>query len=330
MVKRIIIFVFAIIIGGTEFANAQDPEYSQFYANSLYLNPAFAGSVVCPRISLNYRNQWPALGSTFVNYNIAADGHVDFLQGGVGLNLLKDVQGEGAIETTNIDLMYSYTSRVHRNFAIKVGFQVSYIQRVLNWSDLVFPDMIDRLYGIIYNTLETKPTNLSEGYFDFSTGFLGYNTQKKYYFGFAVHHLSQPEESFMGNSSAVLPRKYTAHFGIEIPVFNRRFKRGDFSVSPNIMYQRQQDFEQINVGMYFSRKDFVAGVWMRQNLDLHYDAVIMLVGFVKDNLKFSYSYDLTISKMAKETLGAHEVTLSVLLPCRQKRKKWESIACPTF
>ena len=96
------------------------------------------------------------------------------------------------------------------------------------------------------------------------------------------------------------------------------------------MYQRQQDFEQINVGMYFSRKDFVAGVWMRQNLDLHYDAVIMLVGFVKDNLKFSYSYDLTISKMAKETLGAHEVTLSVLLPCRQKRKKWESIACPTF
>ena len=45
---------------------AQDPEFTQFYANKLYLNPAFAGSHNCPRIVMNYRNQWPAITGNFV------------------------------------------------------------------------------------------------------------------------------------------------------------------------------------------------------------------------------------------------------------------------
>ena len=40
---------------------AQDPQFTQFYANPLYLNPAFAGTARCPRICMNYRNQWPNL-----------------------------------------------------------------------------------------------------------------------------------------------------------------------------------------------------------------------------------------------------------------------------
>jgi hypothetical protein len=57
----------------------------------------------------------------------------------------------------------------------------------------------------------------------------------------------------------------------------------------------------------------------------------MLLGFVQDDLKISYSYDLTISKnMAKETLGGHEVTMSYQFPCREKRRKWSAIKCPNF
>ena len=48
-------------------AGAQDVGFSQFYANPLYLNPAFAGSQVAPRISLTYRAQWPGLVSALSN-----------------------------------------------------------------------------------------------------------------------------------------------------------------------------------------------------------------------------------------------------------------------
>ncbi|TNE76120.1 MAG: type IX secretion system membrane protein PorP/SprF, partial [Bacteroidetes bacterium] len=31
---------------------AQDPQFTQFYANPIYLNPAFAGSHGCPRFNV--------------------------------------------------------------------------------------------------------------------------------------------------------------------------------------------------------------------------------------------------------------------------------------
>ncbi|MFM7667320.1 MAG: type IX secretion system membrane protein PorP/SprF, partial [Bacteroidota bacterium] len=42
-------------------SQAQDPTFTQFYANPVYLNPALAGSHGCPRLASNYRNEWPQL-----------------------------------------------------------------------------------------------------------------------------------------------------------------------------------------------------------------------------------------------------------------------------
>ena len=44
---------------------AQDPQFSQYYAAPLYLNPAFTGSEMLPRIGANYRNQWPGIELDF-------------------------------------------------------------------------------------------------------------------------------------------------------------------------------------------------------------------------------------------------------------------------
>ena len=59
MSKRIILILtvlFSTCLSENLFA--QDPLFTQFYANPLYLNPALAGAARCPRINLNYRNQW--------------------------------------------------------------------------------------------------------------------------------------------------------------------------------------------------------------------------------------------------------------------------------
>ncbi|MCG8577246.1 MAG: type IX secretion system membrane protein PorP/SprF, partial [Flavobacteriales bacterium] len=63
-IKNTVIGAFTLLISGTSWS--QDPEFTQFYANPIYLNPAFAGSHGCPRLNLNHRNQWPSISGAFV------------------------------------------------------------------------------------------------------------------------------------------------------------------------------------------------------------------------------------------------------------------------
>ena len=62
----------------------QDPHFTQYYANPLYLNPAFAGSDICPRFSMNYRNQFPNFGA-YQTYSASYDQYVDAVKGGLGM-----------------------------------------------------------------------------------------------------------------------------------------------------------------------------------------------------------------------------------------------------
>src|SRR5215510_8547591 len=104
-IKVTLIAIGIVFISANAFG--QDPEFTQFYANPLYLNPAFAGSQKCPRVSLNYRNQWPALSGNFVTYSASYDQFYDPIAGGVGILILNDQAGEGTLTTTNASLMYA-------------------------------------------------------------------------------------------------------------------------------------------------------------------------------------------------------------------------------
>lgn len=325
MIRRQVGICLVLIFGTLGSLKAQDPEFSQFYANPLYLNPALTGTVKCPRATLNYRNQWPALGKTYVTYSASYDQFVRILEGSVGILLYQDVQGDGAINTTNISGMYSYTFQINRNFYINGALQATYIQKKLNM-EFIFPDMLHPLYGPIYPTSEVLvPTDNSKGHFDLSTGLIGYN--RNYFFGLAVHHLTEPTESWRGNDDAVLPRKFTLHFGTNIPIGN---KKDNISISPNLLFQQQQDFQQMNWGLYLNRKGIVFGAWFRQNLTFNYDSFILLLGYVQDKMKFAYSYDITTSQLRNQTLGAHEVSFTMTFPCKQRKAKFRTISCPSF
>jgi hypothetical protein len=73
-----------------ETASAQDPEFTQFYSNPVYLNPAFAGAARCPRFVMNYRNQWPAMSGNYVTSAAAYDQHIPSISGGLGFIVMND------------------------------------------------------------------------------------------------------------------------------------------------------------------------------------------------------------------------------------------------
>ncbi|MBN8702266.1 MAG: type IX secretion system membrane protein PorP/SprF [Bacteroidetes bacterium] len=319
MMKKLVLFsAVAIACVFSENAYAQDPQFTQFYANPLYLNPAFAGTARCPRVCLNYRNQWPALTGQFITYSASYDQHIDVLAGGVGLLVTNDQAGQGTLTTTNVSGMYSYQLNVSRTFSIKAGFQATYMQKKVDWSKLTFGDMIDARRGFVFNTAET-PANAKSNV-DISAGILGYS--KRYFFGFAAHHLTQPDESLLGTGNSPLPMKLTGHAGALIPLDGRG---GDTYLSPNVLYQKQQDFQQLNLGVYVIKGPIVGGLWYRNR-----DAFIALIGFQQGLFKFGYSYDVTISKLSNATAGSHEISFALQFECKPKKKKFRTISCPSF
>lgn len=307
------ILVFTVFLSDLK---AQDPQFTQFYANPLYLNPAFAGTARCPRICMNYRNQWPLLSGRYVTYSVSGDLHVDALAGGLGVLVTTDDQANGTLKTTNASLIYSYQAVINREFSLKFGLQATYMQKSLDVQNLHFGDMIDARRGFVWNTKEAIPSpNKSNA--DFSAGILGYS--KSYFFGFAAHHINQPDEGLLGASK--LPVKFTAHGGAIIELE----KGGESYVSPNILFQAQQKFNQLNLGLYYVKGPFVAGLWYRNA-----DAVIALIGIKNDNFQAGYSYDVTVSKLAGNTAGAHELSVQIKFECKTKRKKYRTISCPSF
>lgn len=306
---------------------AQDPEFTQFYANPLYLNPAFAGTNRCPRMVMNYRNQWPSLSGNFVTMSASYDQHVPTLQGGLGILVMNDRAAQGTLNTTMLSGIYSYQQAITRKFSIKAGFQATYLQKALDWSKLTFGDMIDARKGFIYNTMDV-PRGDGVKTVDFSAGILGFSD--KLYGGFAVHHLTEPNESLVLGTSR-LPMKYTAHIGAVIPI-EKKNKDSDAKISPNILYRRQGEFQQLNIGTYVSKGPLVAGVWFRGGLlgKTYSDAMIATIGIQTDVVRVGYSYDVTISQLTPATGGSHEVSLGIYFECRQKKKKLRTIACPSF
>lgn len=310
-----------VLFFGTGVANAQDPEFTQFYANPLYLNPAFAGSNNCPRFVLNYRNQWPALSGTFVTYSASYDQMVKDLQGGLGLLVTADDAANGTLKTTTINGQYAYHLNVTRSFAIRVGMQASYMQKALDWTKLSFGDEIDPRYGFVFNTNET-PRGGTSADVDVSAGILGFS--KRFYMGAAVHHLTEPNESLISGNSK-LPMKITGHLGAMIPLNNTRYSDDDVFVSPNVLYQQQAAFQQLNLGIYVQKGPIVGGVWYRNK-----DSFITLLGFQTKNFKFGYSYDVTVSKLSNASGGSHEISTQFLFPCKKRRPRFRTIDCPSF
>ncbi|MEN8225006.1 MAG: type IX secretion system membrane protein PorP/SprF [Bacteroidota bacterium] len=308
-----------------------DPHFSQFYANRMYLNPALAGSQICPRLDLSYRNQWPSLPDNFTTFNASFDMYIPKIHGGVGIYILGDNAGD-LLNTSVISAMYSYRLKISNWTTINFALEASYIQTKLNWENLVFGDMIDPNLGIVNATSEIPPSSTSIAYPDFDFG-VAFSHKGNIYGGIAVHHLTEPSNSFYDVSSSKLQMRYTVHGGTFIDLTGSYIddeNYGSFAISPNFLYMQQGDFHQLNIGMYVNKRPFIVGAWFRHNFE-NVDAIVPMVGLEWKGLKVAYSYDITLSQLKGATGGAHEVSVGYQFNClNQKRRRERAISCPSF
>lgn len=318
--KNCLIVSAALMLAGS--AHAQDPQFTQFYANPIYLNPAFAGSHGCPRFAMNYRNEWPSLTGNYVTYSMSYDQYFKNISGGIGVIALHDQQGQGTIYTSMLGLVYSYHLKVNRKFQMMFGARAAMVNKYLDWDKLTFGDMIDPRRGFIYQTGDVQRGG-SRYFFDASAGMVGYS--KHFFFGFAAHHLNRPDESMIIGSSR-LPIRLTGHMGAKIDLGKRSQYRNVTSIMPNIVYQYQNGFQELNIGTYVKYGAFHAGAWYRNR-----DAFILSIGVDTGKFKLGYSYDITVSRLNNGVSGgSHEISLGLLLDCKDKPPTFKTISCPSF
>lgn len=332
--KRIRLFSFTFFMLFWGLGQAQDAQFSQFYANPLFLNPALAGFTECGRVNLNYRNQWPSLSNAYITYSASYDQNIGSINSGIGVLFMSDRQGDGALVRNSISGFYSYHLQVSEPIVISFGVQGSYYMEALDWNKLIFADQIDPTTGNVNpSSSETPPTSNQIGVVDFSAGaVMAYYDQ--WFLGVSVNHLNQPNISFYDNSDSKLPMKFTFHGGANVNLTEGglgNYGEDDWVISPQLLYMQQDKFKQLNVGLYVSRNPLILGVWYRHDFT-NPDAVVALVGVNFNNIRVGYSYDFTVSNLGGSSGGAHEVTFAwdFCIYKQASRRKIRAIKSPSF
>jgi len=243
---------------------------------------------------------------------------------------LTDRAGEGTIINTSFNFIYSLPINIGDIITIRLGSQAGFVKKIVDWSKLRFGDQIDPRRGWIYQTQEQQGKDIVL-YPDFSAGVL-LNTSKientfSFQGGIAVHHIAEPDESFFGStSSSPLPRKYSVHGGVTY--YLRSDSTGDISITSLLLFQKQEEFNQINLGLTFQRKKGFIGTYYRNG-----DSFILSAGIEMLGARFAYSYDATISKLGNPkdgTNGAHEVSWGCVIKHKKKKLKFHPVLIPGF
>lgn len=320
-------------------AEAQDPEFSQYYAAPLYLNPAFAGTSVDHRFIANYRNQWPNVSQAFETYAFSYDYNLDQYNSGLGFLLVADKAGSANLKSTQFNFQYAYKVQLSDKLMLSTGLNFGLGSRSIDFNKLVFYQQLD--FAQSSDQLPPPPSDLfmdGQTYFDFGAGMLFYS--RKVWLGFSTAHLNKPNRSLLEDEMEI-PVKTSVHGGVRIPLYHGIFKRDrTASIAPSFVYKQQGNFDQLDVGTYFYYEPVVFGVWYRgipvqQNAkdNVSQDAVVVVLGFQLSQVELSYSYDVTVSELGPITGGAHEVGLKFKIELAtqvKKRKRERFIPCPTF
>lgn len=307
--KGIVLFAFILLMFTTIQVKGQDAEFSQFYANPLYLNPAFTGTSEYQRVVTNYRNQWPNKGNTYVTYNFTYDKYVSNIKGGIGVKLMYDRELNGVVKSINTSFLYSYHINVNDRLFYTMALEAGFIYKQFNTSGLIFPGMIDQGTGVISGIYPLPFENGQKIFPDFSFGVAG--QMDDVYFGVALHHLTQPDQSIIeGDQVGRLPLKITLHAGAKGHRFHRGLISREFTLSPNLVYRQQGSFKQVNAGIYMKEDWLAFGLWYRNNLSIRPDALIAMIGFQRPKFQFGYSFDFSLSNVSAYSYGSHEISMT--------------------
>lgn len=299
---------------------AQDLHFSQFFNSPLTTNPANTGFIPDAdyRLNAQYRNQWSSVMTVpYKTMSISGDAQLfrDRLENGwlgAGAVILSDVAGSGSLRSTKVYGSIAYHQMLGNSSLVSAGFNLGYANKRIDPSGLKFPDQFDGKFFDGERPTAGIPTDNSVSYFDMQVGMnYAYFPHENVYInaGYSIHHVNKPRETFYGDNTetGIIPMRHIAFVNALLKVHEKVI------ISPNVYFATQNKATELAGGLLANynlteagEKQLIAGLYYR-----HKDAAIPMLGFEVNNLRFTFSYDATVStlKNFNNYRGATEFTL---------------------
>ena len=165
---------------------------------------------------------------------------------------------------------------------------------------------------------------------------------EKLFFGGAVHHVTEPNQSLIPDVQVGWERRITIHTGMNIELPKKSFRAPATTISPNVIYMTQGPSNQLNIGAYINKGPIVGGLWFRAVQQYQtktttatgLESMIFLMGLQQGIFRFGYSYDMTTSALRAAALGSHEISVGIQLEPynrgRGPKRNLQAIPCPKF
>lgn len=320
-------------------ATAQDPNFSQFFASPLTMNPAMTGKFDgVYRIAGNYRNQWPSINNAYTTATISADFGImknrisDLDQFGIGFMGFTDRAGNGVLTNNYAAISLAYHKGLDENgyHQLGAGFQGTYMNKSLNLNKVYFQDQLTPFgfTGVTSESFSSQQVNLH--YFDMNAGVFyngstnGYNN---FYLGASMYHINRPKESFQ-KGNFLLSARTTLQAGGKIPVGS--YNAIHFAANHSMQAKANNTMVGGAYAMNLNNDEanptnFYFGSWYRFG-----DAVIPYVGLEFGEWHFGASYDVNTSTLKPASNSRGGVEVSLIYIKKYVDPNMRKLNCPKF
>jgi len=301
--------------------NAQETLYGPGYQTVMLSNPAFAGAEGAAKLRISYLNFYPGKNFGFNTFYLSYDSFFPSLHGGAAAYVSNDNLG-GIMNDLKGGIAYSYHFQAFKDVYINAGLSASFYRRGFNGSDLVFPDQIDPLGGIVNPTsqqLDLKPRTV----FDAGAGFLV--LAGRFITGFSVRHLTAPDLS----EGTVTDEKLSREAVLHASALFQAGKNGSIDLRPMLYGDFRHSGYIIGGGCSAGTGIFsVSGILLVNRAgDIDLSAGLSLS---KGAVSFFYNYcfNLSSGNNLLPTSLYHNAGMVISLNNVEKRKTFKTIIFP--
>ena len=203
-------------------------------------NPALSGSEGNGVLRLSYLNYYPGNNYNLHSVYVSYDSYFSDLHGGAGVYISDDYLG-GIVNDLKVGFSYAYFLQADKDFFINAGLSASIYHRGFDFGGAVLPDQIDPLGGVTGPSSEVL-TGKGQNIFDLGVGFL--LISGKFFGGFSISHLTEPDLSGTGLPDERLKRKLLLHLTGDFDIF----KKNSLKVRPVTFLALQNGFLSAGAG----------------------------------------------------------------------------------